>query len=295
MTTKVPRVQIAHITAAQVLDEHQVDRLPVCPTAIAEACGIQVQEKPPENDGFSGMLARVGETFGILYATHVPSRGFQRFSVAHELGHYFLPGHIDSVLAGGFHQSRAEFSTSDPYEVEADLFASALLMPPNLFKRELVRVDDGLTAVKLLAEKCETSLTATAITFARHTRAAVGVVQSTDGVVDFCSFSEAMKDAGVRWLRKGDLVPTDSLTAHFSGDRSRVDAADEDAVEAPLTRWFENARPLRAREEVIGLGRYGRVLSIITCPRIGLESEGYDDDDEEEADLMERWAVRHRP
>jgi hypothetical protein len=47
--------------------------------------------------GVSGMLLRNGDDFGILYATHIKSSGFQRFSISHELGHYFLPGHIDAV------------------------------------------------------------------------------------------------------------------------------------------------------------------------------------------------------
>jgi len=67
---------------------------------------------------------RVGSSFGILYATHLANEGFERFSVAHELGHYFLPGHIDAVLAGGgqVHTSRAGFVSDDKYENEADHF-----------------------------------------------------------------------------------------------------------------------------------------------------------------------------
>ncbi|MGB8741579.1 MAG: hypothetical protein WCD52_15455, partial [Xanthobacteraceae bacterium] len=40
---------------------------------------------------------RHGNAFGILYATHVPSEGFQRFSVGHELGHYFLGSSLNRV------------------------------------------------------------------------------------------------------------------------------------------------------------------------------------------------------
>lgn len=41
---------------------------------------------------------RLGETFGIQYASHIANEGFIRFTVAHELGHYFLPGHAEHLF-----------------------------------------------------------------------------------------------------------------------------------------------------------------------------------------------------
>src|SRR5690606_27429360 len=135
---------------------------------------------PDAEEGVSGMLLRNGNSFGILYAIQVESEGFQRFSIAHELGHYFLDGHIDHVIPGdGFHASRAGFSSDDQYELEADHFAAGLLMPAALFRRELNRHDPGLEAVEALAKTCLTSLTATAIRYAELSTDAVAVVMST--------------------------------------------------------------------------------------------------------------------
>jgi len=84
------------------------------------------------------MLLRHGDVFGILYATHIASEGFQRFSIAHELGHYFLEGHIDHILPkDGVHESHAGFVSADPYELEADQFAGGLLMPSAPFSARL--------------------------------------------------------------------------------------------------------------------------------------------------------------
>jgi len=66
-------------------------------------------------------------------------------SVAHELAHYFLEGHIDHVLPkDGVHVSEAGFTSADPYEMEADQFAAGLLMPGDLFKKALNKRDAGL-------------------------------------------------------------------------------------------------------------------------------------------------------
>jgi hypothetical protein len=101
--------------------------LAVDPIALVRDLGIEVAPKPARAGGVSGMLIRVGDFYGIAYATHINNEGFKRFSVAHELGHYFLPGHIDAVFRDGdIHESRAGFVSGDRYELEADHFAAGL-------------------------------------------------------------------------------------------------------------------------------------------------------------------------
>ena len=87
----------AMIAAEKVVKERAISALPVDPIALAQDLGIEVVAKPASAQGVSGMLLRRGNAFGIAYATHIDSTGFQNFSVAHELGHYFLRGHVDAV------------------------------------------------------------------------------------------------------------------------------------------------------------------------------------------------------
>src|SRR3546814_11547152 len=96
---------------------------------IAASRDIEVKEKRDTTGGVSGMLLRHGDVFGILYATHIRSEGFHRFSVGHELGHYFLDGDIDHILPNdGIHTSHAGYVSADPYELAAEPFASGLMM-----------------------------------------------------------------------------------------------------------------------------------------------------------------------
>ena len=114
------------------------------------------------------MLLHMGGVFGIGYPTHINNQGFRRFSVAHELGHYRLPGHIEAVLGDqGRHFSKAGFRSTGRYEQEADQFASTLLMPAKLFAAAAGRAGDGLQAIKTLQATCETSLEVTAIRYAQ--------------------------------------------------------------------------------------------------------------------------------
>ena len=92
------RLKMAKQKAEAFLRDEGITTLPVDPFAIAASRDIEVKPKPDTAGGVSGMLLRHGDVFGILYATHIPSEGFQRFSIGHELGHYFLEGHIDHIL-----------------------------------------------------------------------------------------------------------------------------------------------------------------------------------------------------
>jgi Zn-dependent peptidase ImmA (M78 family) len=293
MTLKVPRLPLAEGAADEVLRELGIEKLPIDPKEIAAVKDIKVEAAPASSKGFSGMLAQWDTNFGIMYATHINNTGFQRFSIAHELGHYFIPGHVEQVLAKGAHTSHAGFGSRDPYEQEADFFASALLMPSSLVKPIIARQDDGLDLVKVIAQECVTSLTASAVRYARVSRSAVAVVLSEGGVIDFCLFSEAMKEAKVRWLRAGSLLPEGSLTRRFGADRANVASAREDSGQADLIDWFDCPKSHVVSEDVIGLGTYGKTLTVLYSARLTAEAEGLDEEDEDEK-LEESWTARFR-
>ena len=116
---------------------------------------------------------------GILYATHIDNEGFQRFSICHELGHYFLPEHPEIVFSTtDMHSSISGFNSSQLHEVEADYFASGLLMPKILFDRKLEKVDIGLNGIIQLSKICGTSITSTAIRYAQRNPDPVAIIVS---------------------------------------------------------------------------------------------------------------------
>ena len=144
--------------------------LPIDLEKVAEHLGV-----PWPSLGRPGRVFRdahvVMAIFGIMFGTYIQSIGFQRFSIAHEIGHYLFAGHPEYLFPPGVtsHSSQAGFTSVDPYEREADYFASGLLMPNSLVKSALRRLGEGLEGIEALKEKCLTSMTATAITYARKT------------------------------------------------------------------------------------------------------------------------------
>ncbi len=91
----------AEACAAEVLQQQKITKLPINPFQIADAKDIKHQENPSLESGISGCLMRVGNNFGIMYSSRYPSTGFRRFTVGHELGHYFLEGHAEHLFKDG--------------------------------------------------------------------------------------------------------------------------------------------------------------------------------------------------
>lgn len=291
---RLARRNVAEAAATVVLREMKITGLRVDPKAIAERKGILVQAKLDTASGVSGMLVKVGDEFGIMYATHIPSPGFQKFSIAHEIGHYCIEGHSDALLTSGVHMSQAGFVSHDPFEQEADFFAAALLMPEVAFKRAIEDREAGLACIEHLRKECETSLTATAIRYSGLTCDAVAIILSKGDTIDYCFMSDGLKQAkGIKWLKKGTPVPAGTVTETFNAKPENVRTAQKDSGEGRLNDWMEGDKTYRVTEEVVGLGSYGRTLTILACKALSMRIEAAEDDDDEEA-LVESWTPRFR-
>ncbi|MCB1984840.1 MAG: ImmA/IrrE family metallo-endopeptidase [Burkholderiales bacterium] len=279
----------AEKVAEKYLEENSLLRLPVDPIAIAEKHGIVVQAKPATDVGVSGMLIKHGDMFGIAYATHVKIEGFQRFSVAHELGHYLLPGHYENILPNdGVHESKAGFFSGNKYEREADHFAAGLLMPRSLFTKEIDKRSSGYEAINKISDICKTSLTATAIRYTQFTSEPIAVILSADQKLDWCFMSDELKEIGrLDWPKKGQIVPKDSVTHVFNKNIEYIKNGQYEAGSSSFIDWFGGNRDFEIEEEVIGLGSYGKTLTILTVQKDL-------DELEEEDQLEEIWTPRFK-
>ena len=113
---------------------HGVSAAPVPVDRIAKAMGISVRYAPLE-DELSGMaFIKDGVRVIAVNALHHPNR--QRFTIAHELGHHVLHApmlaagvHVDKVI---MRRDMLSATGTDDNEIEANTFASELLMPRDL-------------------------------------------------------------------------------------------------------------------------------------------------------------------
>jgi Zn-dependent peptidase ImmA (M78 family) len=284
----------AEAQAAEVLAKRTISALPIDPFAIATGEGIVCEKL--SGSGVSGCLSGAGDSFGIFYNGSIASEGFRRFTVAHELGHYFLAGHYKHIFADGNsrHESDSGFSSDDPYEREADAFAAALLMPEELFRTACACVQPGLKAVETLAEKCVTSLTATAIRYAVLSDDPITVVCSKDNRVQFAFMSETLKQRrGLTWITKNSGVPDGTATSRFNRDPKNIAQSKRVSSSSPMDLWFECGGTLQVTEEVVGLGNYGLTLTVLYGESLPdpEEAEESEEDDRENMLPSDRWRL----
>ncbi len=153
--------EIARQEARNILAQHGIASAPVPVDRIARQLGVRVQFAPLDSD-LSGMAhIREGVAIVGVNSLHAPNR--QRFTLAHELGHVVLHRHI---LEGAVHvdrvllRDRNSSTGTDVLEIQANAFASELLMPTDILDtllggRQVVLDDDEEVAA--LAKKFRVS------------------------------------------------------------------------------------------------------------------------------------------
>ena len=126
--------------AEKILRDSGAWRVPVPIDLVAHCLGLKT-EASVLGDDISGLLVVEKKRGAIGYnSTHAPVR--QRFTVAHEIGHYVMHvknstrsrRFIDRFVAFRDDESSAG---NDWEEVEANAFGAALLMPARLVREEI--------------------------------------------------------------------------------------------------------------------------------------------------------------
>lgn len=133
--------------------------LPVDVEAIARAHGLTVRAEPLEKS-VSGMLV-VKDGGGVIAVNETHHRNRQRFSIAHELGHYVLHRNSTQVFIDSvFYRGDEAADGTHAQEIQANAFAAELLMPEQavreMFQKNPVDPHDE-AAVKRVAARFEVS------------------------------------------------------------------------------------------------------------------------------------------
>ncbi len=129
--------------------DEEICALPVSPTYIAERLGLRVHQAYLEPD-VSGMLAKREGQDAEIYVNACDSDARQRFSCAHELGHYVqrVSGHEDDSFGYIDRRGPSASQGTDPQEIFANQFAAALLMPADFVRKYASDLGPAGLAVK---------------------------------------------------------------------------------------------------------------------------------------------------
>ena len=121
--------------ATEILSRHHLTTVPIDPLLLAHCERIEVNNATFTNSDVAGMIVKRGHDVAILINRSDPPFR-KRFTIAHELGHFFL--HLDDD--GEFVDKDANLFRRQPddarvitedrnREIQANMFAASLLMP----------------------------------------------------------------------------------------------------------------------------------------------------------------------
>lgn len=141
-------------------------------------------------DSFEGSFVRTKGTrkWTMLLNTRVSNSRRQRFTFAHELGHFMC----HRELRDHFEDSDESLNDfHDEIETQANIFASWLLMPANLLREEFHNAVWDTDTLRAIGSRFECSLQASALRHVRLTSRPLAFVVSRDGMILWAAKSES--------------------------------------------------------------------------------------------------------
>ncbi len=260
---------IAELTES-VLRSHGLYRLPVNPFDIAKHEGILCWPRR-YGDGFDARIEyyRGYQSYCIYYAQPWGWRteGRVRFSIGHELGHYYIDEHRELIKDQKVHNSVSDYRSRNEIEIQADEFSAELLMPMALFRKELKAFHGGFCTIQdllKLANRLGTSVTSTARRYCESDGEACTIFFSENGRIRWGKASEDMSRTGMYWYDYGTPPPTGSKTAEYWTKYQAGEFVDRLAGQVDADVWFIKPGADVLWEEVMPLGNTGRVITQLT-------------------------------
>ncbi len=251
MTTGQPS-----LLARALLKQLQVDEVPDL-KAIASTLGAPVEEC--DVSSFDGALVRVsGQLLGTIAVRRtIREEGRKNFTIAHELGHFVLPGHGQSVACSG--RQLESWSKSTPREeLEANEFAGELLVPEGLARKVIGSTEPSFGLIEQIADTFSASLTASLYRFVELTGFRCALVWSEDGIRRWFKASREF----AQFLRNGEALDSRSFAHDCFEGRDAPTRPEPVLAGAWLSdpRIDESARIL---EESRPMPIYGGVLTLL--------------------------------
>lgn len=111
---------------------------------------IKYKEVQSKNTDFVGALTKNKDQAYIFVNKDIDNIGRKHFTIAHELGHYFLSHNLHSNLGFCTNNDIAEEEyQKNPIEREANYFASCLLMPKEKVKNAFLNILENRSRKKI--------------------------------------------------------------------------------------------------------------------------------------------------
>jgi Zn-dependent peptidase ImmA (M78 family) len=265
---------IAHLDIAHVSDI-DIDAIAMAHNALVIHGGLA---------GAEARLARSSKLNFIRVNSQIRELGRRRFAVAHELGHLLLQKGSQFALCTD--KDLIPFYTNSPDELEASVFAAALLMPRSIFEPLCRTAKPSLKHVAQLAQQFQVTITAAATRYIQFCPYRCCLVASADGRI---RYHRKTNDFGYFIAPRENLSP-----GTYAADFFKNEPLPDGMRDVKATAWLEGKRIDSSKtimEESIGMPFYGSVLTLLWIDKdIDQYVSGDDEYDGEQEASDGRWS-----
>lgn len=238
---------------------------------VAERIGLRIQEVDAE--GFDGTLIRAhqGRKGIIGVKRSIGENTRKRFTIAHEIGHFLLPGH---GMVEGICENREVQNWGKGLnfaELEANDFAVELLLPDPFVRKSLSLKDPSFDSIRQVASDFETSLTCTTCRFVALTELPCVVI-----------WSEGQR---AKWYKRSSsfpfYLPIEALPSEGSSAHRLIQGGPptRSFVEVSPNSWLHQQdaeRVFQVFEHSLRFENYDAVLTLLTVRIRSLPDEELD-------------------
>lgn len=204
-----------------------------------------------------------------------------RFSISHELGHFFIDHHHQSLRSGArAHRSTGEFCSHRQIEREADAFAASLLMPTQFARPIINQQELSMGRIESIAKSFGVSTVSAAIRSVRLSDFPCALAGINGGQVAWMFPSEALVAAGI--YPKRGFMPE---SAKQPWENLQSGNADRTVGEGQVVDWFrtfgnDERHEVWVTEEFHPIPIMNTLIALLTID----ENTLVGDDDEHEED-----------
>lgn len=239
---------------------------PVDLNRIASAEGIELAPGNYSHQFHGRLEYLLDEHLFILYYPDAFLSASQvriRFTIAHELGHYYLPDQRQALMAGQSPDCHIGFISDKSSERQADTFAANLLIPRRLIQTHIDK--QGMMTLKSIRDMARTldvSLPCAVIRYVQYATEACGVVVSEAGKVKYYIASDEMEAIGFRYMARQMDIPRESKAWELLSSGRHVQI---EGMKTASTRWYSNrSQSTELWEDSISLGYSDQVITLLS-------------------------------
>lgn len=227
--------------------------------SFASRIGLKVKEVD-SNDWEGALLRTPNKLKGIVAIKRsIREAGRKNFTIAHEIGHFILPGHGTSecfCTAADINSWQGHIART--HELAANQFASELLLPTRQIYEILQKKSLTLSLIIDLSAEFGTSITATAIKCIEITEESCALIWSVNRRVKWTSRSENFS----YFLTTDENLGDDSIAGRLFQNHDEKHLEGEIAIDV----WVDNSSDNDATicEDSLYMPNYDAVLTILT-------------------------------